>query len=76
MTEAYRASWANFTPINISEELEDAMAVRKMHELCKDCLNKDTCDYIPSEGNLIRCLDKRTSENPAPETGSCEDEES
>ncbi|MEJ2745781.1 MAG: hypothetical protein P8123_08880 [bacterium] len=37
-------------------------------QLCDDCLKKKDCDYIPTSGKLLRCLDRQTvqpSENPA-----------
>ncbi len=40
------------------------MASEISHELCQDCLNKKSCDYIPDGGKLIRCLDKRTAQTP------------
>lgn len=38
------------------------MAVKTLHVLCQDCLNRETCNYIPGEGSLIRCLDRQTAE--------------
>ncbi len=33
---------------------------------CEDCLKKYHCEYKPTEGTLLRCLDKQT----APDAGS------
>lgn len=27
-------------------------------KICDDCILKDTCEYIPEEFELVRCLDK------------------
>ncbi|MDD5557199.1 MAG: hypothetical protein PHN82_08120 [bacterium] len=29
--------------------------------LCADCLKRDTCDSIPREMRLLRCLDRQTA---------------
>jgi hypothetical protein len=35
------------------------MSPEVFQELCRGCMKKDTCEYIPTDGVLIRCLDKQ-----------------
>lgn len=40
------------------------MPLQAVQELCAGCLKRETCEYIPSEGKLLRCLDRQTAQAP------------
>ncbi len=31
--------------------------------LCDNCLKKKNCDYVPTSGKLLRCLDRQTAQS-------------
>ncbi|MEI6633644.1 MAG: hypothetical protein WCP22_07485 [Chlamydiota bacterium] len=37
------------------------MPAQAAHEYCEDCIRKDRCEYRPTAGTLLRCLDKQTA---------------
>ncbi len=41
------------------------VASKHMQKLCEDCILRKSCEYIPDEYELIRCLDKVTGKEPS-----------
>ena len=37
------------------------MSAQAAHEYCEDCTRKVRCEYKPTAGTLLRCLDKQTA---------------
>ncbi len=35
------------------------MAAVRSHKLCEDCAKRKACEFIPTRGMLIRCLDRQ-----------------
>jgi hypothetical protein len=40
---------------------EVAMTSHVVQELCTDCVKSNSCEYIPTWGKLLRCLDRQTA---------------
>jgi hypothetical protein len=38
------------------------MVSEVMIHLCDDCLKRKACDYVPTSGKLLRCLDRQTAQ--------------